>query len=95
MLYAYWPAGVVEWDDVVVKQVSPPPIGRGQKIRRSPRETNTPNCLLIPKPIGDGGALIKLHECLDGAVAVTALTGLKQSALSRPFCFHGSVRLCT
>lgn len=25
MLYAYWPAGVVEWDDVVVEQVSPAP----------------------------------------------------------------------
>ncbi len=25
MLYAYWPAGTVEWDDVVVKQIKPPP----------------------------------------------------------------------
>ncbi len=25
MLYAYWPAGTVDWDDVVVKQVAPPP----------------------------------------------------------------------
>jgi hypothetical protein len=24
MLYAYWPAGTVEWDDVVVKQIRPP-----------------------------------------------------------------------
>jgi hypothetical protein len=27
MLYAYWPVGVVEWDDVVVEQVSPAPKG--------------------------------------------------------------------
>ncbi len=25
MLYAYWPAGTVDWDDVVVKQIVPPP----------------------------------------------------------------------
>jgi len=25
MLYAYWPAGTVEWDDVVLKQIQPPP----------------------------------------------------------------------
>ena len=25
MLYAYWPAGTVEWDDVVVKQIKPSP----------------------------------------------------------------------
>jgi hypothetical protein len=25
MLYAYWPAGTVEWDDIVVKQITPAP----------------------------------------------------------------------
>ncbi len=39
MLYAYWPAGVVEWDDVVVKQVAPPPASRGKKDRRPSLET--------------------------------------------------------
>ena len=32
MLYAYWPAGTVEWDDVVVKQVAP---RRPARARRS------------------------------------------------------------
>jgi len=39
MLYAYWPAGVVEWDDVVVKQVAPPLAGRREKDRRPSLET--------------------------------------------------------
>lgn len=39
MLYAYWPAGTVEWDDVVVKQVAPPPFDRGKKDRRPSLET--------------------------------------------------------
>ncbi len=39
MLYAYWPAGVVEWDDVVVKQVASPPDGRAKKDRRPSMET--------------------------------------------------------
>jgi len=33
MLYAYWPAGTVEWDDVVVQQVVPAPAGRGARNR--------------------------------------------------------------
>jgi hypothetical protein len=39
MLYAYWPAGVVEWDDVIVKQVALPPSARGKKDRRPSMET--------------------------------------------------------
>ena len=39
MLYAYWPAGTVEWDDVVVKQVAPAPARKGEKIRRPSTET--------------------------------------------------------
>jgi hypothetical protein len=39
MLYAYWPAGTVEWDDVVVKQVSPPPPRTREKDRRPSTET--------------------------------------------------------
>ncbi|MGO9465273.1 MAG: hypothetical protein ACLQVF_14110 [Isosphaeraceae bacterium] len=39
MLYAYWPAGIVEWDDVVVKQVAPLPAGRREKDRRPSLET--------------------------------------------------------
>jgi hypothetical protein len=39
MLYAYWPAGTVEWDDVVVKQVAPAPARRGEKDRRPSLET--------------------------------------------------------
>ena len=38
MLYAYWPAGSVEWDDVVVKQIAPPPRKR-EKDRRPSTET--------------------------------------------------------
>lgn len=39
MLYAYWPAGSVEWDDVVVKQIVPAPRGQGEKDRRPSTET--------------------------------------------------------
>jgi hypothetical protein len=39
MLYAYWPAGTVEWDDVVVKQVAPAPAREGEKVRRPSTET--------------------------------------------------------
>ena len=39
MLYAYWPAGSVEWDDVVVKQVVPAPPRKGVKDRRPSTET--------------------------------------------------------
>jgi len=39
MLYAYWPAGSVEWDDVVVKQVAPAPPRKGEKDRRPSTET--------------------------------------------------------
>ena len=39
MLYAYWPAGSVEWDDVVVKQVVPAPPAKGAKDRRPSTET--------------------------------------------------------
>jgi hypothetical protein len=39
MLYAYWPAGTVEWDDVVVKQVAPAPPRNGPKDRRPSTET--------------------------------------------------------
>ena len=34
MLYAYWPAGTVDWDDIVVKQVAPAPAGKGEKDQR-------------------------------------------------------------
>jgi hypothetical protein len=36
MLYAYYPAGTVEWDDVVVKQIAPPPTPtKQQEVRPS------------------------------------------------------------
>ena len=38
MLYAYWPAGSVEWDDVVVKQIRPAP-PHSEKDRRPSTET--------------------------------------------------------
>ena len=39
MLYAYWPAGTVEWDDIAVKQVAAAPAGKGKKDRRPSSET--------------------------------------------------------
>ena len=39
MLYAYWPAGSVEFDDVVVKQIGPPPPDVKYKVRRPSLET--------------------------------------------------------
>lgn len=39
MLYAYWPAGAVDWDDVVVKQIKPPPANQKPKVRRPSLET--------------------------------------------------------
>jgi hypothetical protein len=39
MLYAYWPAGTVEWDDVAVKQIAPAPPRKGEKDRRPLTET--------------------------------------------------------
>ena len=39
MLYAYWPAGTVEWDDVIVKQIAPAPPRKGEKDRRPSTET--------------------------------------------------------
>jgi hypothetical protein len=34
MLYAYWPAGTVEWDDVAVKRIADPPAVAGGKDHR-------------------------------------------------------------
>ncbi len=44
MLYAYWPAGTVDWDDVAVKQVVAPPAARAKEDRRpaSLRNENGP-----------------------------------------------------
>jgi hypothetical protein len=39
MLYGYWPAGTVEWDDVIVKQIVPAPPRQGEKDRRPSTET--------------------------------------------------------
>jgi hypothetical protein len=39
MLYAYWVPGVVEFDDVVVKQIVPPPAGQPPKVRRHSTDT--------------------------------------------------------
>jgi hypothetical protein len=39
MLYAYWPAGTVDFDDVVVKQIAPPPTNRQPKVARPSLET--------------------------------------------------------
>jgi len=39
MLYAYWPAGAVDWDDVIVKQIRPPVVSPSGKIRRPSLET--------------------------------------------------------
>ena len=39
MLYGYLHEGVVEWDDVVVKQILPPPEGTGDKEKRRSMET--------------------------------------------------------
>jgi hypothetical protein len=52
MLYAYWPAGSVEWDDVVVKQVVPPPPGTGPKDRRPSTETKVRTRELDEDPAG-------------------------------------------
>ncbi|MHB1556140.1 MAG: hypothetical protein ACYC61_01540 [Isosphaeraceae bacterium] len=35
MLYAYWPAGTVEWDDIAVKRIAPAPGSKGKNDRRS------------------------------------------------------------
>jgi hypothetical protein len=39
MLYAYWPAGAVDWDDIIVKQIQPPPDQPPAKVRRPSLET--------------------------------------------------------
>jgi len=39
MLYAYWPAGAVDWDDVIVKQIKPSPTNQDPKVRRPSLET--------------------------------------------------------
>jgi hypothetical protein len=39
MLYAYWPAGSVDWDDIVVKQIAPRPALAKPKERRPSLET--------------------------------------------------------
>ena len=39
MLYGYWPAGTVDFDDVVVKQTIPPPAAADPKVRRPSSET--------------------------------------------------------
>jgi hypothetical protein len=39
MLYAYWPAGSVDWDDIVVKQIAPRPATAKPKERRPSLET--------------------------------------------------------
>jgi hypothetical protein len=39
MLYAYWPAGAVDWDDVVVKLIKPAPTNQEPKVRRPSLET--------------------------------------------------------
>ena len=40
MLYAYWPAGTVEWDDVVVKQIAPAVAGPGRKGEKDRRPSS-------------------------------------------------------
>jgi hypothetical protein len=55
MLYAYWPAGTVDWDDVVVKQIAPAPARTGPKDRRPSTETKVRTRELDedpPVPIG-------------------------------------------
>ena len=39
MLYGYWPEGVVDWDDIVLKQIAPPPPDAGQAPKRPSLET--------------------------------------------------------
>jgi hypothetical protein len=39
MLYANWPAGAVDWDDVVVKQIKSPTDDSNQKVKRPSLET--------------------------------------------------------
>lgn len=39
MLYAYWPAGTVDFDDVVIKMIAPPPTDQPPKVRRPSLET--------------------------------------------------------
>jgi hypothetical protein len=43
MLYAYWPAGTVEWDDIIVKRIAPAPApapaGKAEKDRRPSSKT--------------------------------------------------------
>ncbi|MEO8498294.1 MAG: hypothetical protein ABI614_24795, partial [Planctomycetota bacterium] len=39
MLYAYYPAGTVDWDDVIVKQIKSPPKNHDPKVQRPSLET--------------------------------------------------------
>ena len=43
MLYAYWPAGTVDWDDVVVKQIKPPPSAKTIDIKSPPKMSDKEN----------------------------------------------------
>ena len=52
MLYAYWPAGSVEWDDVVVKQIAPAPPRKGEKDRRPSTETKVRTREMQEEPKG-------------------------------------------
>jgi hypothetical protein len=54
MLYAYWPAGTVEWDDVVVKQVAPHTSTRASSPQPSP-QPSPPHILWGPLPEGEAG----------------------------------------
>jgi len=49
-LYAYWPAGVVYWDDVVLKKVRDAPPAAGEEPPLPPADTGAP-----PEPLLEGG----------------------------------------
>jgi hypothetical protein len=61
MLYAYWPAGTVEWDDVIVKQIAPAPVRSGAKDRRPSTETKVRTKEMEDDPSGrsDSGRVRK------------------------------------
>jgi hypothetical protein len=51
MLYAYWPAGTVDFDDVIVKQIAPASPGDQRRERRPSLETKV-RTEELPAPSG-------------------------------------------
>lgn len=51
MLYGYWPQGTVDFDDVIVKQIVPPPHGLDGKVRRPSSETKVRSDEIESRPV--------------------------------------------